>query len=79
MSTSSAALLVHCQIALGLTQKALGDLLGRDGRTIQRWQEKGTDLMPDQARTLADALLRVRPDLAEQVLKLGRQTALAAG
>ena len=72
MPMDSAALLVHCQIALGLTQKELGDLLGRDRRTIQRWQRRGPDLMPDQVQTLASALQPVRPDLAEQVLELGR-------
>jgi len=70
----SAALLVHCQIALGLSQKELGALLGRDRRTIQRWQKGGSDLMPDQVQTLASALRPVRPDLAEQVLELGRTT-----
>jgi hypothetical protein len=49
MPMDSAVLLVHCQIALGLTQKELGDLLG-----------------------MASALQPVRPDLAEQVLELGR-------
>ncbi len=75
----SAALLVHCQLALCLTQKGLGDLLGRDRRTIQRWQTSGFELMPDQAKTLADALQPVRPDLAEEVLELGRKTAILAG
>jgi len=77
MATDSAALLVHCRIALGLTQKGLGDLLGKNRRTIQRWQETGVSLMPDEAQTLANALQPVRPDLAEQVLELGRKTALA--
>ena len=77
MPVDSAALLVHCQIALGLTQKELGELLGRDRRTIQRWQESGFELMADQAETLADALLPVRPDLAEQVRELGRKAAMA--
>ena len=57
----SAALLVHCQIALGRTQKELGDLLGMDRRTIQRWQKRGSDLMPDQVQTLANALQPVTP------------------
>jgi hypothetical protein len=34
MSQESSRLLVQCQMALGLTQKGLGDLLGRDRRTI---------------------------------------------
>jgi transcriptional regulator with XRE-family HTH domain len=79
MPVDSAALLVHCQMALGLTQKELGDLLGRDRRTIQRWQERDAALTADQAETLAKALQPVRPDLAQQVLELGRTAALAAG
>ena len=79
MPSDSAALLVHCQVALGLTQEELGDLLGRNRRTIQRWQESGFEPMADQAETLADALQPVRPDLAEQVRELGRKAAIAAG
>ena len=79
MPADSAALLVRCQIALGLTQEELGELLGRNKRTIQRWQASGFELMADQAETLAHALQPVRPDLAEQVLELGRRAAIAAG
>ena len=79
MPADAVALLVHCQIALGLTQEELGELLGRNKRTIQRWQASGFELMADQAETLAHALQPVRPDLAEQVLELGRRAAIAAG
>ena len=79
MPAESAALLVHCQMALGLTQDQLGDLLGRKRRTIQRWQESGFELTAEQAETLAHALQPVRPDLAEQVLDLGRNAATVAG
>ena len=79
MPSDSAALLVHCQIALGLTQEQLADLLGRTKRTIQRWQEHGFEPMADQAETLAEALQPVRPDLAEQVRELARKAAFRAG
>jgi transcriptional regulator with XRE-family HTH domain len=79
MPTDSAALLVHCQIALRLTQEQLGELLGRTKRTIQRWQDQGFEPMADQAETLAQALQPVRPDLAEQVLELARKVALRTG
>jgi transcriptional regulator with XRE-family HTH domain len=79
MPADSAGLLVHCQMALGMTQEELGDLLGRTKRTIQRWQESGFEPMADQAETLADALQPVRPDLAEQVRELGRRAAIVAG
>lgn len=79
MPADAAALLVHCQMALSLTQEELGELLGRNKRTIQRWQESGFELTAHQAETLAQALQPVRPDLAEQVLELARNAASAAG
>ena len=79
VATDPSALLVHCQFALGLSQKQLGELLGRDRRTIQRWLVRGFTLLPEQAQTLADALQPVRPDLAQQVIEMARETALAAG
>jgi transcriptional regulator with XRE-family HTH domain len=79
MPADSAALLIHCQIALGLSQEELGELLDRTKRTIQRWQDSGFQPTADQAETLANALRPVRPDLAEQVLELGRKAAILAG
>jgi transcriptional regulator with XRE-family HTH domain len=79
MPADSAALLTHCQLALGLTQEEFADLLGKNRRTIQRWQESGFDPTADQVETLANALRPVRPDLAEQVLELGRRAAFVAG
>jgi transcriptional regulator with XRE-family HTH domain len=79
MPSDSAALLIQCQIALGLTQEELGDVLGRNRRTVQRWQDSGFEPTADQAETLARALEPVRPDLAEQVRELGRKAAIAAG
>ncbi len=79
MSTNVALLMVQCQIALGLTQKAMGELLGKDRRTIQRWQDRGCILMPDDAETLAKALRPEHPDLADAVLALGHETANILG
>ena len=79
MPADSAALLVHCQLALGLTQQELAELLGRNRRTIQRWQESGFVPTEDQAETLASALQPVHADLAEQVRELGRKSAMSAG
>jgi transcriptional regulator with XRE-family HTH domain len=72
MPVDSGALLVQCQLALGLTQEELADLLGKNRRTVQRWQDRGFEPSADQIETLADALRTVRPDLAEQVLELGK-------
>jgi len=79
MATDSATLIIQCQIALQITQKQLGDLVGRDRRTIQRWQDRGCIMLPLEAKALADALRPTRPDLADQVLGLGRDGAAAAG
>jgi transcriptional regulator with XRE-family HTH domain len=66
-------------MALGLTQEELGELLGKNRRTIQRWQDGRFSPTAGEAETLAEALRAVRPDLADQVLELGRKTAIAAG
>jgi transcriptional regulator with XRE-family HTH domain len=79
MPDDSADLLVHCQVALRLSQEELGELLGKNRRTIQRWQESGFQPTANVAETLAHALQPVRPDLAEQVLELGRKVAIAFG
>ncbi len=68
-----------CQLALGVTQKEMGDLLGKNRRTIQRWQARGCGLMPDEAETLANALRPEHPELADQVVALGQATAASLG
>jgi len=56
MPTNPAALLVHVQFALGLSQQGLGALIGRTKRTIQRWQGHGTPMLDEeQAGILARA------------------------
>jgi len=79
MVASSARLMVLCQLALGITQKDMANMLGVDRRTIQRWQDKGTSLLPATAETLAKALRPEHPELADQVLALGGATAATLG
>jgi transcriptional regulator with XRE-family HTH domain len=79
MPDDSAALLIHCQLALGLSQEQLAELVGKNRRTIQRWQDSGFQPAANVAETLAHALQPIRPDLAEQVLELGRKVAIAFG
>ncbi len=79
MPEDPGTLFVECQMALQLTQEELGKLVGRTKRTMQRWQDKGSSLLPSEARMLADALRSVRPDLAERVLELGRESAATIG
>ena len=71
-------LIVEIQHALGISQTELGEIVGVNKRTIQRWQE-GFSLSPDQAHRLATALRPVRADLAEQVVQLGREAAQRLG
>src|SRR5271154_5300149 len=79
MASIDAALLVHCQMALGFTQQHLADLLGCTKRTVQRWEDRGGILLPSGLEALARALYPVRPDLAEQVAAAGDATLDALG
>jgi hypothetical protein len=79
MAIDSAALIVKCQMALGITQRQMADMLGKDRRTIQRWQERGCTLLPKDAETLARALRPAHPDLADSVVALGNEMATALG
>src|SRR5580692_9455687 len=74
MAGIDGALLTHCQMALGLTQQELADLLGCTKRTIQRWEDRGTTLLPPALEALARALYPVRPDLAARVAAGGDTT-----
>jgi len=76
MAINSALLMTQCQIALGITQRQMGELVGKDRRTIQRWQAHGCLLLlQEDAAALANALRPLRPDLADQVLELRREVA----
>jgi transcriptional regulator with XRE-family HTH domain len=79
MPTDSATLIIRCRDALGLSQKEFGALVGRDRRTIQRWEERGCMLLPDEAQVIADAVRPVDPELADPILVLGGKTAAGAG
>ena len=75
----SATLFVLVQVALKLTQKQLGQMLGVDRRTIQRWQDRGSGtLSRSDARLLAKALRPTHPDLADEVMDLGRRNPILA-
>jgi transcriptional regulator with XRE-family HTH domain len=67
MTGASATLLIHCRLALGLSQQELAAVVGVTKRTLMRWEERGTVLLPPQAAALARALNDVRPDLAAQI------------
>jgi transcriptional regulator with XRE-family HTH domain len=75
MPADSAAFLIHCQLALGFSQEELGELLDRNRRTIQRWQERGFEPTVAQAETLAQALQSVR-DLTRAWVRLDRKSIL---
>lgn len=70
MPKDSATLIVECQMALGISQTELGALVGKNRRTISRWQDRGATLLPSEAEALARALRPKRPDLADEVLAL---------
>ncbi len=54
-------------MALALSQQQFGDIIGRTKRTIQRWEERGTSLLPSEVKALARRLHPIRADLAAQL------------
>ena len=67
MANASSSLIVQCRMALGLTQEQFGDMVGKNKRTVQRWEESGTTLIPSEVKAFAQALCPVRPDLAARI------------
>ena len=61
-------------MALGLTQKEFGDIVGKTKRTVQRWEEDGVALIPSEVKAFAQALCPVRPDLAAQMAAAANTT-----
>jgi hypothetical protein len=79
MADPSNTLLTECQLALGITQEDLGNIVGRTKRTVQRWQQRGATLLPSEAEALARALCPARPDLAERIASAAGTTLDALG
>ena len=67
MASDSKTLVIQCRIALGLSQREFGNLVGRSERTIQRWEDRGVTLIASEGEALARALRASRPDLAAEV------------
>jgi transcriptional regulator with XRE-family HTH domain len=74
MAITPDTLLVQCRVALGLTQKEFGDIVGRTKRTVQRWEERGATLISSEVEALAHALNPVRPELAAQIAAVADTT-----
>jgi transcriptional regulator with XRE-family HTH domain len=74
MAGATATLLIECRMALNLTQEQFGDIIARTKRTIQRYEEHGTTLLPSEVAAIARAVCRVRPDLAAQIAASGDTT-----
>jgi transcriptional regulator with XRE-family HTH domain len=73
MATDWSTILLQVRATLGLTQKDLGELLGRDRRTIQRWEDRGGNgLSLSEAEILATAVRPEDPALADTILEEGR-------
>lgn len=67
MAVISNTLVVHCRMALQLTQQEFGDMVGITKRTVQRWETRGAILTPTNVEALARALHPVQSHLATQV------------
>lgn len=76
---ATAKLIVTCQLALKMTHREFGALVGKSERTLQRWADRGGVLLPSEADVLAAALDPVRPDLAAEVRADGRATGESLG
>jgi transcriptional regulator with XRE-family HTH domain len=74
MAGVTGSLLIECRMALNLTQEQFGDIIARTKRSIQRYEEHGTSLLPSEVAALARAVCRVRPDLAAQIAASGDTT-----
>lgn len=73
MSTDWVKLFLQVRDALGLTQKQLGEFLGVNRRTIQRWEERGgIGLDRKNAEKLAAALRPDHAELADTVVQAAR-------
>jgi glutathione S-transferase len=48
-------------MALGLTQQEFGDIFGRTKRTVQRWEDHGTTLIPSEVEALAAGVFSHSP------------------
>lgn len=63
-------LLLAARIATGLSGRKLGTvLLGRDERTVRRW-EAGTSPMPGVVRRILEHVVALRPERAALLVEL---------
>jgi hypothetical protein len=74
MPHDTAALMTLVQVSLRISQREMGELVGVTKRTIQRWQGGGTAILDEnQATVLAERLRPGHPELADEVMALGRR------
>jgi hypothetical protein len=74
MAGISSTLVIHCRMALRLTQQEFGDLVGHTKRTVQRWETRGALLTRTNIEAIVRALHPVQPDLATQIATAGDTT-----
>lgn len=63
----SGVLVIQARIALGLSQRKLGEMLGISERTVQRWEDGGAIVLPHTIATLTTEVLPKDPDLAARI------------
>src|SRR5258708_1603107 len=71
---ASQTLLTRAQLALGMSQRRLGDLIGVSRRTIIRWTGSSAHLTPTQRKALVVALHPVDAGLALEIAKAAGET-----
>jgi hypothetical protein len=73
------ALFIRAQLALGLSQRALGESLGVSLRTVSRWTREGPNLREDQFHDLARRVFPRDAELAAQLARAGHESLESLG
>jgi transcriptional regulator with XRE-family HTH domain len=79
LPTRISELVVRARIKLGMTQAEFGDVIGRVGRTIQRYERGGAVLIASDYAKLATAMFPKDPAWAEALARRGNTTLEALG
>jgi DNA-binding XRE family transcriptional regulator len=79
MSTISGVHIIKARMALGLSQREIGETLGVVKRTVQRWESGGATVLPQHVATLVTAVHARDPSLAAQIARNGDTSLLELG
>jgi transcriptional regulator with XRE-family HTH domain len=75
----STPILLRARLALGMSQAAMGEVLGATRKTIARWEHPLHTFSPSETKTLAEAVYPVDPELAAEIADHGGATLESLG